>query len=200
MPRLYAIGFVLAFLSGCSATSSGYDPERHEQLSSLNAMIADLEKPSSATPSGNDGWEEYGAWRVKLFSDDMNAVSHVRLYTSLNDTSRKDGLVIYESVSFGFEIFDGTLVTLSPGLELMRRNQWPQCDLNTSMISIDGDKPRRLVDKENIGLCASIDGYGRIIQRLMDGQKAMIRMAGIDGSISLVGFKEAWFRAMSMAD
>lgn len=192
------LGVVVLALLGCvpreqtNLQAQVYEP--------WTPVFYDLKEPSSLV-SGKSypGWERFGDWHVKEISDDMDAVTHVRLFTKLNNTSSRFGAALPADLSFGFEVFDGKLVTLSTGLEFPAKNYWAFCELDQSTISIDDSKAVVLNARRIPGSCDSVDGDGPVMRSLRMGQQARVRMAGVDGKISLVGFNDAWGRAMTLA-
>lgn len=188
MQRLLATCISAILMAGCSASS--------DYTSAPYAAYQPAQVEASSAPAATyPGWEDFGDWHVKLISDSMSATTHVKLFTRFN----YEGSSQSASRSFGLEVFGDEVVTLSPDPDFIRKGSWPYCDLNSSMISVDGSKAVPLMPISNPGSCNTIPLNGGPIQKLLAGNSAKARIGSMDGTISLNGFKEAWEKARSLA-
>ena len=157
------------------------------------------EKPAAS--KWGEGWEQYGDWYVKALHDDMDTVTHVRMFTAFNYTPSTPGtrLPWQDDFNLGFEIFGGSVVTLSPSAGFLGKGYWPHCDYDLSSASVNGAKAVRLTPVDMPGSCNAVDRNGEAIQQFKVGSQARIRMGYMDGKISLAGFSAAWARAMQLS-
>ncbi|MES2817901.1 MAG: hypothetical protein V4812_02825 [Pseudomonadota bacterium] len=185
----------------------------HSDIQSSTSTLAhvdsgDVAASKSIQSKWGSGWESFGDWHVKALHDDMDTVTHVRLFTDYTAIEKLSiyGVVYPEDQAFGFEIFDNSLVVLSPTFELGGKGYRPYCENDMSSVSVDGSKAIRLtpVDHtdsssvDNPAICNSVDMDGAAIAKFLVGRQAKIRLHYDDGFISLNGFKAAWSRALQL--
>lgn len=76
---------------------------------------------------------------------------------------------------------------------------WPECGFNSSSYSVDGSKAKHIATIDNPGGCNLVPMNGDLIKKFKTGHAARLRIDGVDGDISLVGFPAAWARAMQLS-
>lgn len=147
------------------------------------------------------GWESFGDWHVKALHDDMDIVTHVRLFTEFTLSEKPSPYVasIKKDLAFGLSIFGGSLVTTSHSLNLGGRDYWPYCDNDLSSASIDGGRAVQVATIPAGGSCNRVDANGPLISQFKAGQSAKLRVSSDNGVISLKGFSAAWDRARQLS-
>nr|WP_314586564.1 hypothetical protein [uncultured Pseudomonas sp.] len=174
----------MLLLAGCAGNS--YKP-----ASAYSPPVAPVAGPK-ALPD-YPGWQRVGDWYFRKLSDDMDASTHVRIFTAMQYKPR-DGYMAplnANNLVFGIEVFDGKIAALAPSSDLGRA-AWPGCDFDGSMISVDGAKPIQLDTKMHPGICNSLDIDGQALSAMLAGNEAVVRLNSKDGKISLKGFSEVW--------
>lgn len=157
--------------------------------------------PASIAPKWGAGWERFGDWYVKALHDDMDLVTHVRLFTEFTLSERPSHYVtpIKKDLAFGLSIFGGSLVTTSHSMSLGGRDYWPYCDNDLSSASIDGGRVIQVATIPAGGSCNRVDANGPLISQFKAGQSAKLRIGSDNGVISLNGFSAAWDRARQLS-
>jgi len=196
--------------SGSSASDYKIDPDKLEKTyaeirrrENGTTKIDPAPQPSPPKPASKwgEGWEVYGDWYVKALHDEMDTVTHVRLFTEFTVIKKEPPYINIDlkDPNFGFEVYGGTLVIPSPSMFLGGKGYWPFCENDLSSVSVDGAKAVRLAVIEHGGACASVAKNGAAISQFLRGKKAKMRIDIDDGTISLVGFSKAWSRAMQLS-
>lgn len=147
------------------------------------------------------GWNRHDDWYVKALHDDMDTSTHVRLFATfspdpVSPLARFPG---WDKQTFGFEIFGGSLVILSPSLAVGGRRDWPLCDFDSASMSINGSKPVLIADVESPAFCNRVDLGGELIQSMKESKAAKVKVFGQIGFVSLDGFKEALAEALRLS-
>lgn len=216
-------GLMAGSISGCFAQSNNESPQARNAIQELlddgssmpvsagggvNGLLK-YSKPGSAPVDIKDqpvkhqfpGWENYGDWYVKALHDEMDTVAHVRLFTAFSKEDRyaSAGFEGTQGMSFGFEIFGGKVVVLSPSLDFIGKNYWPFCDMDSATTSVDGGKAEDVATINVAGGCRNIALNGEAIRQFKTGSRAKLRLGSNQGSISLSGFADALNRAIELS-
>lgn len=128
--------------------------------------------PAPIASKWGAGWESFGDWHVKALHDDMDLVTHVRLFTEFTLSERPSPYVasIKKDLAFGLSIFGGSLVTTSHSMNLGGRDYWPYCDNDLSSASIDGGRVIQVATIPAGGSCSRVDAGGALISQFKAGQ------------------------------
>ena len=152
--------------------------------------------------SQNSEKEIFEDWELIVMHDEMSPTSRIEIRTKFTPIPKQDFAYQYykdKEYYVGFEIFGGSLITLSYTLNLGGKHFWPYCEYNNSSFSVDGAKAQYIATIEEPGDCNSISTNGSVIKAFKAGSQAKLRLGYNDGFISLKGFSEAWARARQLS-